>query len=109
MIYPVTLYNFGKVCKSSLAAGNVLRALCKQAVKLTPEEETIFAMIQNDSGWMDERWSPALLACYTNVFSSTPACMPLMSYFSVFEHAASIASSMKNRTFFMVFLALVYV
>ena len=55
MIYPVTLYNFGKVCKSSLAAGNVLRALCKQAVKLTPEEETIFAMIQNDSGWMDER------------------------------------------------------
>ncbi len=55
MIYPVTLYNFGKVCRNSTTAGNVLRALCKQKVELTESERIVVDMIQNDSEWMNER------------------------------------------------------
>jgi hypothetical protein len=55
MIYPLSLYNFGKVCKDSSLAGDVLRALCKQEVTLSSEAQVIFDMISNDNGWMDER------------------------------------------------------
>lgn len=55
MIYPISLYNFGKVCKDSVIAGNVLRRLCKQNIKLSEVEQMFYDMIANDNGWMDER------------------------------------------------------
>lgn len=55
MIYPISLYNFGKVCKNSTMAGNVLRKLCKQDVELDENEQMVYEMIANDNGWMDER------------------------------------------------------
>ena len=55
MIYPISLYNFGKVCKDSSLVGDVLRALCKQKIDLSPEAQIIYDMITNDNEWMDER------------------------------------------------------
>lgn len=55
MIKPETLYNFGKTCRNSVVAGNVLRALCRQSVELSEYERNMVDMIQNDSEWMDER------------------------------------------------------
>lgn len=55
MIKPTTLYNFGKTCRDSTMAENVLRALCGQDVELSAAEQMMLDMIRNDSDWMDER------------------------------------------------------
>lgn len=55
MVYPKSLYEFGRSCTSSKTCGNILRALCGQKVSLSPSERTILAMVEADSRDMDER------------------------------------------------------
>ena len=55
MVYPKSLYEFGRSCTSSKTCGNILRALCGQKVSLSPSERTILAMVDADSRDMDAR------------------------------------------------------
>jgi len=56
MIKPATLWNFLKTCEDTEMVGRVCRLLGRQEVlEATQTDRMMVRMIENDSGWMDEK------------------------------------------------------